>query len=186
MTAENPVNIEPQLAALKSSWAWLLGFGVLFLVFGFIGLGMTFGLTMVSVVFFGVMLVVAGILQVVEVFKDRQWKGALWHALIAVLYLVGGGLIIYDPILASAVITAVLAGILIAVGCSRILMALMIRGAKGWGWLLAAGVATLILGVMILSHWPVSGLWFIGLFIAIEMIINGWSFILLAFAARKA
>ncbi len=39
---------------------------------------------------------------------------------------------------------------------------------------------------MILNSWPVSGLWFIGLFVAIEMIINGWSTIAIALAAKNA
>lgn len=174
------------LTALKPSWGYLLAMGILFLILGFVGLGMTFGLTIVSMLFFGVLLIVGGVLQIVEVFKDRQWKGALWHSLIALLYLVGGSMIIYDPVLASTLITAILAGMLIAIGISRMIMAFLARESKGWGWLFVAGLASLILGLMIMAHWPVSGLWFIGLFIAIEMIINGWSYILLAFAARRA
>lgn len=42
------------------------------------------------------------------------------------------------------------------------------------------------LGVIIATHWPVSGLWFIGLFVAVELIVNGWPCILLALAARHA
>ena len=186
MSEQKDLDSQAVMQALKPSWGWLLALGLLFLVLGFIGLGMTFGLTMVSVIFFGVLLVVGGVLQFFDLFKSKQWKGALWHAFIAVLYIAAGSLVVYDPILASAVITAFLAGILIVVGVSRIIMAFMIKGTQSWGWLLAAGVATFILGMMILMHWPVSGLWFIGLFIAVEMLINGWSFIMLAIAARRA
>ena len=39
---------------------------------------------------------------------------------------------------------------------------------------------------MIVLQWPVSGLWVIGLFVAIELILNGWSYVFVALAARKA
>lgn len=175
-----------ELKDLKPSWGWMLALGLLFLLLGFIGLGMTFGLTMMSVIFFGALLIVGGVLQFFDIFKSKQWKVALWHALISVLYVVGGCLVVYDPIMASAIITAMLAGILIAVGLSRIVIAFMMRGSQNWIWLLLAGIASLILGIIILAHWPVSGMWVIGLFIAIEMLINGWTFIILALAARRA
>jgi uncharacterized membrane protein HdeD (DUF308 family) len=45
-------------------------------------------------------------------------------------------------------------------------------------------VVDLILGVLILNRWPESSLWVIGLFIGIDLIINGWSWIALALDAR--
>ena len=39
---------------------------------------------------------------------------------------------------------------------------------------------------MIAVRWPVTGLWVIGLFVAIEMIVNGWSCVFMALAARDA
>jgi uncharacterized membrane protein HdeD (DUF308 family) len=38
---------------------------------------------------------------------------------------------------------------------------------------------------MILARWPVSGLWVIGLFVAIEMIFGGWTYIFIALGARQ-
>jgi len=39
--------------------------------------------------------------------------------------------------------------------------------------------------VMIYSSWPVSGLWVIGLFVGIDMILSGWSWIVLSLGARS-
>lgn len=170
----------------KRNWGWLLALGILFVILGAIGLSMVVGLTLASVLFFGVLLLIAGGLQLVDVFRSKHWKGVLWQAFIAVLYLLGGLLVIYDPILASAVITAMLAGVLIVIGASRLAMAITLRGSKGWGWLLVAGLTAIILGTLILIHWPWSGLWFIGLFIAIELMMSGWTYILIALSVRKA
>ena len=120
-----------------------------------------------------------------NLFKIKQWKGAIHHALIAILYIVGGCLVIYDPVLASAVITALLAWILIVIGITRLWMASTLRHSSGWGWLLFAGIMSIVLGSLILLQWPMSALWLIGLFIAIELMINGWSYIFIAIAIRK-
>lgn len=163
---------------------WLLALGILFLILGCIGLGMTVGLTLVSMFFFGILLIVAGISQIIECFKETHWQGVLWHAFISALYVIGGIIVMYDPFLASAMITALLAGVLVVIGLSRFFMALSIRGEKGWGWVLLAGLISTALGIMIFMHWPMSGLWIIGLFIAVQLIVDGWTYIFLAASKR--
>jgi uncharacterized membrane protein HdeD (DUF308 family) len=170
----------------KRSWGWLLALGVLFILMGTAGLGMLVGLTIASMFFLGVILIIAGFFQIVDTFKSKQWKGIALHAMVALLYMVGGGLIIYDPFLASSLITAAVAGVLIVIGVTRLVMATMHHDSNGWGWIFLAGLAALVLGILILMQWPVSGLWFIGLFIAIELMISGWTYVFLAFSIRGA
>lgn len=171
---------------LQRNWGWLLGLGILLLLCGFVGLSMVIGLTLVSMYFFVALLIVSGISHLMDVFKHRDWKGATWQGLIAILYLIGAGIVFYDPFLASTVITALLAWVLIVIGIIRIAMVLSLKSAKGWGWLLLAGIAAIILGVLILMQWPVSGLWVIGMFIAIDMIISGWTYIFIAISLRAS
>lgn len=171
---------------LQRNWGWLLGLGILFVILGMIGLGMTVGLTLASMFFLGVLFIVAGFAQILDVFKCHEWRGIIGHALIAVLYIVGGGLVIYDPILASVIVTGILAWIFIIIGITRLIMAIALRHAAGWGWILVAGIAAIVLGVLILMQWPYSALWIIGMFIAIELIVNGWTSIFIALGMRSA
>ena len=46
------------------------------------------------------------------------------------------------------------------------------------------GFIALMLGLLIYKQWPASGLWAIGLFVGIEMLFNGWVWIMLAFDLR--
>ena len=171
---------------LKKTWGWLLALGILSLVLGTLGFYMTFGLTLASVLFFGILLVVEGIVQLVDAFTCKGWKSVLWHVLIALLYVWGGIVMIMDPVLASSVLTLMLAWILIAVGVFRAIMAFQLRPVNGWFWPLLSGLISILLGAMIIAHWPLSGLWVIGLFVAIELIFNGWSYVFIALAARRA
>jgi uncharacterized membrane protein HdeD (DUF308 family) len=181
-----PVSQHPVFGDLSRNWGWLLAFGILSIILGTVGMGMTFGLTLVSVVFFGALLIVGGTFQLVDAFKCQGWKGALWHILIALLYIAGGLLIVIDPVLASGTLTLALAGVLIAVGVSRVIMSLQHRGQNGWGWLVLSGLISIALGAMIIAKWPMSGMWVIGLFVAIELIFNGWAYLFVALAARRA
>ncbi len=170
----------------QKNWGWLLALGILCVILGTIGLGMTFALTVASVLLFGVLFLVGGGFQLIQALKCKGWKGIIWHILIAVLYVAAGIVVIRNPVGASVMLTLIFAWIIIVVGVMRIITAIQMRSGKNWIWLLLAGIASVVLGVIIMAKWPISGLWVIGLFVAIELILNGWSNILVALAARGA
>ncbi len=171
---------------LEKNWGWLMAFGILSILLGTIGLGMTFMLTELSLVFFGALLVVGGVFQILDAIKCRGWKSILWHVLIALLYIGAGIVTMLHPVLVGMSLTLVIAYVLIAIGIVRAFMAFQIKPAAGWYWPLISGLVSVLLGGMILAQWPQSGLWIIGLFIAIELLFNGWSYLFIALAARAA
>ncbi len=170
---------------LIHNWGWLLAQGILLVILGTIGLGMTIWLTLATVFIFGVFLLIGGGVQIFQTFKCRGWQSVLWHVVIAILYVLAGLSIMADPLVASTLFTLLIAGALLGIGVVRIIMAFQLRGVKNWGWPLIGGIAAMILGFMILTRWPVSGFWVIGLFVAIEMIFSGWSYIIIALGARE-
>lgn len=190
MAADNSSNVaiaqDAVFGEVKRNWGWLLGLGIVFVILGFIGLGMTVVLTMASVLMFGILILIGGGIQLVEAFKCKGWKGIIWHLLMAILYVVAGVVVVVDPLLASMLFTLLLAFTFILVGIVRIVMAIQLRNFKNWFLPLLGGIISMILGVIILVGWPISGLWVIGLFVAIELIVNGWSYIFIALAARGA
>lgn len=181
---ETPV-VDTLFGDAKKNWGWLLALGILSIILGTIGLWMTFALTLAGVLLFGVLLLVGGIFQVVDAFKCKGWKGTALHVLIGLIYVAAGAIAIWDPLGAAVALTLLIGAAFIAVGILRLVMAIQHRGARGWGWALAGGIISLILGVLIILGWPVSGLWVIGVFIAIELIVNGWTYLFIALAARR-
>ena len=175
----------PAWGDLAHNWGWLLAQGILLVVLGTIGLGMTIWLTLASVFIFGVFLLIGGGVQIFQTFKCRGWESILWHGLIAVFYVLAGISIMADPLAASAVFTLLLAGALVGIGVMRLIIAFQLRRANNWFWPLIGGIAAMVLGFMILARWPVSGLWVIGLFVAIEMIFGGWTYIFIALGASR-
>jgi len=170
---------------LAKGWKWLLAFGVLSVILGVVGLGMAVFITLASMVFYGVILLVDGGVQLVHSFKCAGWKAKLWHVIISLLYVAGGIIVVRNPVLASSILTLLLAGVITGVGIMRIVMALQMKGSPGWAWILIGGVLALILGILIFAKWPASSLVVIGTFISIELIINGWSAVTVALAAKQ-
>jgi hypothetical protein len=81
-----------------------------------------------------------------------------------------------QPVLAVESLTLVLAAAFVVGGVFRIIVALVERF-PSWGWVLANGVITVLLGIAIWRQWPASGLWVIGMFVGIDLVVNGvtWS-----------
>ncbi|MDF1756752.1 MAG: DUF308 domain-containing protein [Legionellaceae bacterium] len=168
------------------SWAWLLGLGVLFVTLSFICLSQAIGVTLVSIFFVGIIFMIAGGAQLIDVFKSKEWNVSIGHSISAVFYIAIGGLIIYDPILASSIITIFIALSFIIIGITRFIMAISLKTHNaGWFFLIINSVVSTLLGGFILAYWPLSSLWVLGILITVELMISGWSYIFLAFAIRR-
>jgi uncharacterized membrane protein HdeD (DUF308 family) len=97
---------------------------------------------------------------------------------------VTGFLVVANPGATAVALTLLIAMLLIFGGIFRIVVAIVIRF-QNWIWLLLHGAINLLLGISIWQNWPLSGLWVIGLFVGIDMIFNGWSLVMLGFAAKS-
>ena len=51
--------------------------------------------------------------------------------------------------------------------------------------MVAGGVITLLAGIVIAIGWPVNSLWILGMFLAIDLIFQGWSFVAFGLALRR-
>ncbi len=178
---------DPQLTDVQEfrhNWGWFLALGVILIVAGTVAVGSSVMATLVYVIFYGWLLLIIGVVEAVQAFWQRKWGGILLHLLGGILAAVVGLIIVANPGAGALVLTLILAVFFMVTGLFRIMAALMMRFPH-WGWLLVSGFITLALGIFIWGQWPVSGLWVIGLFIGIDMIFVGWSWVMAALAARR-
>jgi uncharacterized membrane protein HdeD (DUF308 family) len=173
------------LVALWRRWGWVLALGIALIGVG--GLACAFALTatLATVLALGILLLVGGGFQIGSAVWARDWKGFFLFLLTGVLYIVAGGLMIEHPVASAEGLTLMLAAAFLAGGIFRIVAALT-HHFPGRGWLALNGAVTLILGMLIWRQWPISGLWAIGLFAGIDMIVSGVACVLLAMAIRQA
>ena len=177
--------METALTGFKKYWGWLVALGIALVILGIIAISASVATTIISVILFGWLLIIAGIFEVIHSFWHMHGQsGFLWTLLVGILHLVLGGFIIANPAASAQALTLLIAFLLIFGGIFRIIMAIAERF-QNWGWLLFNGVIILLLGISIWRHWPYSGLWVIGLFIGIELLLNGWWLMTLGFTAKK-
>lgn len=184
-TISNNTN-ETNAHIVRKNWGWLLFIGISMVIFGFIGLSMSLALTITSLVVFGCLMLFGGVLQLYDAFKAEGWKSKLWYILIALMYIATGIVMIKFPGASAVWITLFIGASLLTTGLLRIIMGIQMRDVvKGWGWTVFSGLMSILLGLMILAEWPISGLWVIGLFIAVELIMQGFSMIHIARVAKS-
>ncbi len=181
--------MDTQISSIQSSYSkhWLkfLLWGIALVILGIIAIGATTMTTIISIVFLGTLLLIGGVILVIDafVFWWKRWSRFLLALVLGILYAIVGVMLINNPVLASLSLTLVLGVFYLVIGVFRIIYSLFARFPK-WGWGALSGLVASILGFLILSNWPQSGLFFIGLFVGIDLLFVGWSYIMTSMAAR--
>lgn len=173
------------LSVFSKHSGWFLLWGILVTLLGLAAISAAFTATMISVIFLGILILIAGSIIIFDSFTFwwGKWSGFFWHLLMGVLYFAVGFLMIDNPILGSVSITFLLGVFYLIVGLFRIIFAASSR-LPHWGWGFFNGLISLLLGVLILASWPGSSLFIIGIFVGIDLVFCGIAYIMAAMTAK--
>lgn len=163
--------------------AWFFVWGIILIVLGFIAIASSVLTTLISVLLLGWILVFSGVFDVIHGLTRRRWHGFFLNLLAGLLYAVVGFLMVSNPALAAATFTLLIAMLLVVAGTFRLIIGFSMPF-NHRGWLILNGMIAILLGLSIWRSWPISGLWVIGLFIGIDLIVDGWTEVMLAVMAR--
>jgi uncharacterized membrane protein HdeD (DUF308 family) len=181
VTTENPLRQE--LQHLRESWLLLLILGIGLVLVGMASMICSLIATLATAIFFGTLLLVGGVMQLVNAVTCRNWRGFFVYLLAGILFAVVGLIMMNHPVAVAAGLTLMLAAAFIVGGIVRIVGAAT-EHFHGWPWVMISGFITLFLGIFIWRHFPETAFWVIGLFIGIELIFSGMSWIMLAIGIR--
>jgi len=173
------------LEPLRLKSGWIIALGVVYTVAGIIALGSVVLATVATVFVVGIMMLIAGVAEVINAFQVKTWGKFIFWLLLGALYIVAGFLTFENPLLAAAILTLFLGISLIASGIMRILLAFSMQKATPWVWVLLSGVITLLLGLIIVAHWPVSGVYILGLFLGIDLLFAGAGWIGIGLGVKR-
>ena len=109
----------------------------------------------------------------------------IWYLVVALAYGVAGFVFIARPFEAAIAFTFVLGWAILIGGIFRIFMSFKLRHHRGAGWVLFSAIISIILGGLIISQWPVAGLYILGLFLGIELIFAGAGWLGLGLSTSK-
>jgi uncharacterized membrane protein HdeD (DUF308 family) len=181
-----PHNLGEGLRALRDKWGWIVALGVIFMLAGVIALGSVLMATVSAVYIIGIMMIMAGVTEIVTAFNVKDWgKFALWM-LLGLLYVAAGVIAFLNPFAAASILTLMLGVALMIGGIVRGFLAWHVREAgKPWGWVAFSAVITILLGLMIVLQWPYSSFYVLGVFLGIDLIFIGSSWLMIGLALKK-
>lgn len=136
-------------------------------------------------IFIGWVLVIGSVFLFASAFSHRRGSSLLVGIVWAALALIAGLYLLIDPGQGTKTLTLILMIYFLISGAFRIAVAVSGRGTPGIGWVALNGLASLIIGLVILANMPEAADWVIGLLVGIDFIFAGWSLISFAMAGRE-
>ncbi len=179
------ISLDREREVIHDHWILFLIQGVILAALGLLAIGAPFLATVVVVKLAGWLFLIGGVVGLASLFTGRGVPGSFWSFLSAIVSIIAGVYILYQPLAGMLSLTLVLAAFFFAQGVTQIFASLSHRRVlKSWGWVLLSGIVDLILGGIILSGWPETSAWVIGILVGVNLFMFGIALIMTAFASR--
>jgi len=170
-TYENSSSMRLTELPMPPRWACIL-LGIVMILAGFLVLGDVVLFTVISTLFIGWMAIIAGAFEVVHSFWTKGWGGFVWQLLLGLLYVAFGVAVVSQPVTSAFILTYFLGLVFFISGVIRILMGMSRWQRSGW-IMVASGIFGILAGLIILTGFPATGLWVLGLLLAVDLITHG-------------
>ncbi|MGO8920620.1 MAG: HdeD family acid-resistance protein [Stellaceae bacterium] len=178
-------------AALSQSmhehWRLFLAEGIILSLLGLAAIILPPLAGLVATVFLGWLFLIAGIVGLVATVRARQAPGFGWSLLSALVAVIAGGVLLWDPLQGLITLTYVLTAFFIIDGLLIIILAIAHRRELSgkWEWMMVNGVIDLVLAGIVISGMPGTLFWALGLLVGIDMVFGGATLIAMALDARN-
>ena len=157
--------------------------GILLVALGTVGFLLPGLMSLSTAIFVGWLLLVGGSLWAIHTCKYGPKNVIDWIK--PVLLFTVGGLMLFYPVLGVEAVGLLLAVYLLLDAMHSFAIAQSIRPAKGWGWMILNGAASVALALLLLVGWPATSLWLVGLYVGISLLLDGWALIAIGWMLRK-
>jgi uncharacterized membrane protein HdeD (DUF308 family) len=183
--------VDPALSSLLSRaihdhWRVFLAEGIILVLLGLAALVVPFIAGLTVTLTLGWLFLFAGIVGLIATFRARGAPGFGWSLISAIVAIVAGAVLLWNPLQGLVTLTFVLIAFFIVDGLITIFYAIAHRQelTGKWEWMLVNGIIDLILAGIIISGLPGAVAWALGLLVGIDMVFGGVALIAMALNAR--
>jgi len=180
-----PHSLGEGIRALRPRWGWIVALGVVSVIAGVIALATDIFATAIAVYVIGFMMLFSGATEIVAAFNAKDWSHRILWLLLGALYVFAGIICLQNPFAAATILTLLLGFALIIGGLVRIFLATRMRQGTPWGWVVFSGLISVLLGIIIVAHWPVSSFFVLGIFLGVDLIFIGSGWIAVGTALKR-
>ena len=168
---------------MQNWFLWLL-VGIASVIGGVLALAHPFVATLAAEQIAGWSFTIIGVLTLATAFQDRGWGARIWALVLGGLFTLFGLYLVTNPIAGAVQLTFIVATMLVVIGVFRLVIAATPMAAGSRMLLGLSGIISLALAVMIFTNFPWSSGGILGIFLAVELISNGVSLIVVALDRR--
>ncbi|MEU6349598.1 DUF308 domain-containing protein [Streptomyces sp. NPDC047072] len=173
-----------EAAKLQRGFGVLAALGVVLVLAGLVGLVYTGVATLTSMLLFGWLLLIGGLVGLAHAVQARDSNFFWLGVVVAALNLAAGVVVIGRPEAAAAALTMFAALLFLTGGVFRLAGSLVVRGPQ-FGWTLVQGAFGLLLGILVLASWPSSSKYVIGCFFSLALLFDGLGLMATGFGGRR-
>jgi uncharacterized membrane protein HdeD (DUF308 family) len=170
---------------LRSASRWGMVWGTLTLLFGFFAIASPFISGLAVALFIGISLLAAGVSMTIYAFRAPSLGRGVLKFLFGGLTVLFGIAVVAQPGIALAKLTILLGAYFIFDGLMTLVVAWNMKPEPGWGWMTFNGAVTLLLAYLVLSGWPESALWAVGMLVGIRLLFAGITMLSIGAAGSK-
>ena len=172
---------------VRHHWQLFLIQGVIMTILGVLAVIWPQISTVAVDVYVGWLFLLSGVVGLATMFLAQDVQAFLWSLLTAALSLFVGIVLLWHPVEGAVSLTLVLIAFFIVEGIFQIAASVSYRDVfpDSWGWLLASGIADLILAALIIKGWPSTAGWALGLIVGVNLVTSGAAIIMVALAGRS-
>jgi len=159
--------------------------GVLTLLCGAFAVAVPYLSGLAVTLLIGSALLAGGLSMLVFAWRAPSFGRVVLKLLFAALTVVVGIAVVSRPGLALAELTVLVGVYFLFDGFVSMIVAWNVKPANGWGWVTVNGVVAIALGYLILSGWPATALWAVGLLVGIRLLFAGLAMFSLGAPPRR-
>ncbi|TPM93801.1 HdeD family acid-resistance protein [Mesorhizobium sp. B2-1-3A] len=182
---QSPATASERAETEQGKWRRFLLFGVLLLAGGVFSVAVPAVSNFASSVVFAVALIGVGVTKVIQSLWIKSWTGFVWQELTGFFELIGGIMIYFNPVKASAAISLFIAFVLFVHGILQIIIAIEVRKASRWYWFVISGAVAVLASLSIILKWPMVREMPTGLVAGFSLMIAGLAYLVIALSVRK-
>jgi uncharacterized membrane protein HdeD (DUF308 family) len=172
---------------IHAHWGVFLTEGIILTILGLAAMLLPPLAGLATAIILGWLFLLAGIVGLFATYRARQAPGFAWSLLSALVAVLAGVALLWNPVQGLFTLTYVLIAFFVFDGLFMIALGLAHRRELSgrWEWLVFNGVIDLVLAGIVIAGLPGTLAWALGLLVGIDMIFGGASLIAMALTARQ-
>lgn len=176
-------NFSDEIENYSGAWA-ILG-AVVMVIAGLLAICLPLATSTALGLILAWLLIVAGIGHLFAAFRLDNFATFIWELLVGAAALFVGFYMRTHPAMTLASLVFILAVLFLVSGISELALFFRIRSAPDAGWIFVNAVVDIILGLIVLRHWPANSVWLLGILVGISLVVAGLSRLAFALHVRQ-